>query len=107
MSNALHKISACVETKKFISYNIFMIDCSIFQDFFIPVRDFFFTLFIFKIIFFIFSNENYPLKYCLNPKTVAELQWTEPGTKVTGQFSIKGRIFPPNAQYGSLLLPSF
>ena len=27
----------------------------------------------------------------------AELHWTYPGTKVTGDFSTKGRIFPPNA----------
>ena len=31
----------------------------------------------------------------------------DPGTKVTGEFSTKGHIFPPNAQNGFLLLPSF
>ena len=28
----------------------------------------------------------------------AEMQQTDPGTKVTGEFSTRGRIFPPNAQ---------
>ena len=37
----------------------------------------------------------------------AELQRTNPGTKVTDEFSTKGRIFPPNAQNGFLLFPSF
>ena len=31
----------------------------------------------------------------------------DPGTKVTGEFSTNGRIFPPNAQNGFLLFPSF
>ena len=35
----------------------------------------------------------------------AELQRTDPGSKVTGEFSTKGRIFPPNAQNGFLLFP--
>ena len=30
----------------------------------------------------------------------AELQRTDPGTKVIGEFSIWGRIFPPNARNG-------
>ena len=30
----------------------------------------------------------------------AELQRTDPGTKVIGKFSTRGRIFPPNARNG-------
>ena len=30
----------------------------------------------------------------------AEVQRTHPGTKVIGEFSTKGHIFPPNAQNG-------
>ena len=37
----------------------------------------------------------------------AELQRTDPGTKVTGEFSTKDCIFSPNAQNGFLLCPSF
>ena len=37
----------------------------------------------------------------------AELQRTDPDTKVTGEFSTKGRIFPPNAQNGFLSFPLF
>ena len=40
-------------------------------------------------------------------KHSAELQWTDPGTKVTGEFSIKGRTLPPNALNGFLWFPSF
>ena len=36
-----------------------------------------------------------------------ELQRTDPGTKVTGEFSTKGRICPSNALNGFLLFPSF
>ena len=37
----------------------------------------------------------------------AVLQWTDPGTNVTGDVSIKGPILSPNAQNGLLLFPSF
>ena len=40
-------------------------------------------------------------------KTNAELQWTDPSTKVTGEFTTTGSIFPPIAQNGFLLFPSF
>jgi len=32
----------------------------------------------------------------INNKHNAELQWTDPGTKVTGEFSTMGHIFSPN-----------
>ena len=35
----------------------------------------------------------------------AELQRADPGTKFTGQFSTRGRIFPHNAQNGFSLFP--
>ena len=37
----------------------------------------------------------------------AELQRTDPGRKVTGEFSTRGRIFPQNAQNGFSLFLSF
>ena len=40
-------------------------------------------------------------------KRNAELQRTDPGTKVTGEFNTKGRIFPPNVWNEFLLFPSF
>ena len=36
-----------------------------------------------------------------------ELQRADPGTKVTGQFSTRGRIFPNDAQNGFSLFSSF
>ena len=42
---------------------------------------------------------------CLDKKVnkhKAELQRTDQGTKVTGEFSTKGHIFPPNIQNGFL-----
>ena len=35
------------------------------------------------------------------------MQRTDTDTKVTGEFSIKGRLLPPDAQNGFLLFPSF
>ena len=37
----------------------------------------------------------------------AELQQSDPGTKVTGEFSTRGSIFLPNARNGFVLFPSF
>ena len=37
----------------------------------------------------------------------AELQRADPGTKVTGEFSTKGHIFPPRVWNDFLLFPSF
>ena len=37
----------------------------------------------------------------------AELQRTDPGTKLTSEFSTKSRMFPPNASNGFLSFPSF
>ena len=37
----------------------------------------------------------------------AELQWIDPGTKVTSEFSTKRRILPSNAQTEFSLFPSF
>ena len=33
--------------------------------------------------------------------------WTVPGTNITGKFSTKSHIFPPNAQNEFLLFPSY
>ena len=44
---------------------------------------------------------------CNGNKHNFELQRTDPGTKVIGEFNTKGCIFPPNAQYGFLSFPSF
>ena len=50
--------------------------------------------------------EHYDLNFKKN-KHNAELQRADPGTKVAGLFSTRGRIFPHNAQNGFLLFSSF
>ena len=53
------------------------------------------------------KNVSLQLKDNKSNKHNAEMQRTDPGTKMTGTFSTKAHIFPPNAQNGFVLFPSF